>query len=335
MKPKIISIGWAVPPTYYSQAQLFDVLGYKNSGTRHIFANSGINGRYLWHNPVNKSWQELAEEYQKAATELSIQSVTDCMKHYETKRVGCLIFSSCTGYTCPGISHHIAARLALPDDLVHANLIGMGCEASSPGLQRAIDYVTVHQKQALLVSTEICSCAYFPAPESDLENSVVNCLFGDASAAMLIGYDENPYHPEVWDTLSYFNRDYIDYLGFKWQDGRLKCVLHRDVPKVSGVLVKEAIKRLLDRNELQTNDINHWAIHPGGMRVLAEIQKALGLTREQVQVSYDVLAEIGNVSSATIIIIGKQLNRVKPPAWGVGITLGAGFEVGAALLRWQ
>ena len=333
-RPKIISLGYALPDKSYTQSELFDMLGYKSSRVKRIFENSGISKRHLWTNPVGKSWQELTQEYLKASIELSKRAIIGCLDGRSLNDIGCLIFSSCTGYTCPGISHHLAKELDMPDDLIHTNLLGMGCEASSPALSRAVDYVMAHNRGALLVSCEPCSCAYFPAPENDLENSVVNCLFGDAAAAMLLGFDDNPHHPEVVDTLSYFNKDYIDYLGFKWQEGRLKCVLNKDVPKVSGALVREAVFRLLGKHNLAVSDVDHWAVHPGGLRVLEEIQKALPILPWKLKASYDVLRDIGNVSSATVIIMGKQLNRVEPPAWGLGITMGAGAECGAVLLRW-
>ncbi len=334
MKPKLISLGYAVPENSYTQSELFDLLGYKSPRTRRIFENSGIERRHLWTNPVGKSWQDLAQEYQKAAVELSKRAIIDCLDGRPLDSFGCLIFSSCTGYTCPGISHHLARELNLPDNLIHANLLGMGCEASSPALSRAVDYVVANDKPALLVSCEPCSCAYFPAPESDLENTVANCLFGDAAAAILVGWDDIPYHPEIYDLQSYFDKDYMDYLGFEWVEGRLKCVLHRDVPRASSMLVHEAVGRMLAKHGLSVGDIDHWAVHPGGMRVIEEIQKGLGLDKEKLSSSYQVLREVGNVSSATVIVMGKQLNRVHPPAWGLGVTMGAGFEVGTCLLRW-
>jgi len=335
LKPKISSIGYGLPEQSYSQSELFDMLGYRSPRLRKIFENAGIARRYLWTNPIGKSWQELTQEYERGCIELSKKAILSCLDGLPIEAIGCIIFSSCTGYTCPGISHHLARELNMRDDLIHTNLIGMGCEAASPGLSRATDYFQVHGKPALLVSCEICSCAYYPALENDLENTITNCLFGDAAAAMLITADSNPNHPEIVDSISYFNKDYMDYLGFKWQEGRLKCVLHKDVPKASGLLVSEAIRRLLARNNLTMADIDHWAVHPGGLRVLDEVQKTTGLTKEQLSLSYEVLHDLGNVSSATIIIMGKQLNRVNPPAWGVGVTMGAGAECGCVLLHWK
>ena len=335
MQPKIISLGYGLPDKSYTQRELYEMMGYRSSRTWRIFKNSGIERRYLWTNPVGKSWQELTQEYQQAAVELSRRAILDCLDGRGFNDIGCLIFSSCTGYTCPGISHRLAADLDMPDNLIHTNLLGMGCEASSPALSRAVDYVKTQNKMALLVSCEPCSCAHFPAPESDLENTVTNCLFGDAAAAMLIGWDDDPHHPEIVDIQSYFDRQYIDYLGFQWVDGRLKCVLNKDVPKVSGIVVSNAVQKLLNDHSLSVQEIDHWAVHPGGVRVLEAIQKALPLPREKLSASYEVLRSIGNVSSATVLIIGQQLKQVEPPAWGIGVTMGAGFEVGVCLLKWR
>jgi predicted naringenin-chalcone synthase len=335
MRPKTISLGYALPENSYSQNELFDMLGYHSPRIRRIFENSGIDRRYLWTIPFGRSWQELAEEYQRAAVELSKRAILDCLDGRPLDSFGSLTYFSCTGYTCPGISHHLARELNMPDNLIHANLLGMGCEASAPSLARAVDYVLANGKPALIVSCEPCSCAFFPSSESDLENVVVNCLFGDAAAALLVGYDDVAYHPEIVDVQSYFNKDYMEYLGFRWVDGRLKCVLAKDVPRVSGMLVKEAVDRILTKHHLKIKDINHWAIHPGGIRVLEEIGKSLSVDRERLGLSYETLREVGNVSSATVLILGKRLNRVQPPAWGLGVTLGAGFEVGTCLLRWE
>ena len=311
MQAKILSLGYGLPDKSYTQREMYEMMGYRSLRTWRIFENSGISRRYLWTNPVGKSWQELTREYQKASVELSRRAILGCLDGRSFDDIGCLIFSSCTGYTCPGISHRLARDLNMPDNLIHTNLLGMGCEASSPALSRAADYVNTHGKMALLVSCEPCSCAYFPAPEPDLENTVSNCLFGDAAAAMLVGYDDNPYHPEIVDIQSYFDQQYIDYLGFKWIDGRLKCVLNKNVPRVSGIVVSNAVHRLLRDHDLTLDDIDHWAVHPGGIRVLEEIQKALPLSREKLSASYEVLHDIGNVSSATVIIMGKQLKRVE------------------------
>ena len=199
MNPKIISLGYALPDKSYTQAELFDMLGYKSQRVKRIFENSGIERRYLWSIPTGKSWQELTQEYERGAVELSKRAILKCMDGQPLDKVGALIFSSCTGYCCPGICHHLNRALNLRDDIKHYNLLGQGCEGASPDLSVAVDHVLSKGSWALVVSAEICSSAYFPAPEHDLENTVVNCLFGDAAAAMLIGYDDVPYHPEIVD----------------------------------------------------------------------------------------------------------------------------------------
>lgn len=335
MNPKIISIGVDLPQTSYPQLELLEMIGYQSPASRRIFRNARIDKRYIWINPVGLSWQELTQHYVEGATHLASQAIIDCLDGMALDSFGCLVFSSCTGYSCPGISHHVAKRLNLPPNLTHSNMLGMGCEASAPALARARDYVVVHRRPAMMVTCELASCAYYPGSEDDMENVVSNSLFGDGAAAILVGYDDDPSHPQIIDIQSYFDQDYMDYLGFKWADGRLKCVLHKDVPIASSKLVGEAIRKLLKDHGMTKEDVDHWAIHPGGVKVLENIQQSLGLDEAAVEASYEVMRQYGNVSSATVIMIGKYLNRVRPPATAVAVTMGAGFEVGTCLLRWS
>jgi len=50
--------------------------------------------------------------------------------------------------------------------------------------------------------------------------------------------------------------------------------------------------------------VGSWAVHPGGLRILAVFGQATGLDRALLEPSYQVLAEYGNMSSATVLRVG-------------------------------
>lgn len=335
---KILSVGYSVPAKHYSQDTVYQMFGYKTEAVKRVFRNSHISKRHCWISPARlpmMSWQELTEEYEKGALTLSLQAIEQCMDNYSLDDLGCLIYSSCTGYTCPGMSHYIAKELCLRDDLVHTNILGMGCESLGSALKRAVDYVTTSGKRALVVNAEICTSTYFPAPEKDMECTVANAIFADSASALLVGTDDNPYHPRVIDIQSYFNKDHFDLLGYTWRDGRLRVRLDKTVPKVSGVVIKELANRIMTKNNLVKEDISFWGIHPGGMKVINEVKKTLDLSDDQLKYTWQVLHDYGNCSSATIAMVSKYLQRdVQPPATGLVITMGAGFECHGALIRW-
>src|SRR5690606_24315831 len=56
-----------------------------------------------------------------------------------------------------------------------------------------------------------------------------------------------------------------------------------------------------------TSDIVHWAIHPGGRSVLDAVQQGADLADEQLRASREVLRCYGNMSSATIMFVLKDI----------------------------
>ena len=61
-----------------------------------------------------------------------------------------------------------------------------------------------------------------------------------------------------------------------------------------------------ERNKLEKEDITHWCIHPGGKKILEAVHNSLGFTNGQLQYSYDVLSDYGNMSSATVLFVLKR-----------------------------
>lgn len=340
MNPRIISLDYSVPERFYSQEQVLEALGYEREVTRRLFENTQIRKRHFWVDPFALSyyqWQDLCDEYERGALELSCQSVENCLDQgrWNKTNIGCIVFASVSGYTCPSMSFPIAKRLELREDIVHSNLLGQGCQASAPAIRRAYDFTVATKRNSLAICTEICSASYYPSDEDDIENIVANGIFADASAAALIGYSDDPKYPEIIDFESYFSGPYIHLLGYRWQDGRLKVVLHRDVPKVMPGIIAEATSRLLGRHNLKVADIAYWIIHPGGVRVLENLEERLGLPREKTEPSWEVYRAFGNCSSATVGIIGKIVQREHPKGYGLLVTVGAGTAADLCLLYWR
>ena len=341
MDIRIVSLGKALPKYSATQEEAFAHFGYKSPLTRRVFLNAGIDRRYSWVDPArfkdNPGWQELTQEYSAGATSLGYQAAHEALGEYPVENIGQITFASVTGYTCPSLSYAIAGKLGLPRNVVHSNLLGQGCQASLPALERACDWVRSHpEKAALVVSAEICSATWFPADERDLDYMVSSAIFGDAAAAALVSFSLDTRYPVVLDFESYFDPEYLGLLGYKWEQGRMKVVLSRRVPEIVPGLLKKTVDRLLDRNKLAYKDIAHWIIHPGGKSVLENIEKALGLTHEDTFWSWEAMRQVGNTSSATIGIIGKLMQKGKNGGgYGVVATMGAGTAINAALLRWN
>ena len=116
-------------------------------------------------------------------------------------------------------------------------------------------------------------------------------------------------------------------------DHGFRMTLSRRVPAVVGRHVPALVDRLLAHRGLGREDVRHWAIHPGGPRVIDAVQRALELTDADVQHSRDILSRYGNCSSATILL---NLASIGPVAAGdhvIAMAFGPGLTVTEALLQ--
>ena len=343
-QPKIISIGTAFPSVSYTQEELWNALGYKAPHFKRVFLDGEIDRRFLWVEPNRAkglSWQELQEEYLAGAQQLSEQSVLSCLDGRDLSDIGCVVFVSCTGYQCPSIAHRLASRFKFPASTYYTSILGMGCEGGFPGLKRAYDYVVASGKKALVITTELCSCTFFPEvdgvpdPENHYEVLRANAIFADASVTALVGYDEDPRHPHVIDFESYCNPEYINDLGYVWRDGRLRVLLSKRVPELATEVVAAATETLLERRGLKLDNISWFVVHAAGARVIDNIRDRLHISEYKLELSRSVLRDFGNCSSATIGIIGKRLmtENVGPGDNVMVLSIGPGMVGGATLLE--
>lgn len=345
MKPKIVSLGVALPAYSYTQQEIFDVFRYPRHFKR-IFIDSGIDKRHFCI-PLEKvrhlTLQEQQEEYHRSAIELSKQAIIDCLDGRDPKEIGCLVYCSCTGITPgPTIGHYLMREMGFSPNVTVTNITMMGCEGGGfPGLRRAADFTTATGKLSLVVATELCFLNYFPEPdnipnpENDYQCLRANAIFADASSVVLIGYDDDWRHPSIVDQETYTNTDYIGDLGFTWRDGRLMVLLSKKIPKVAPLVVKPAVDAVLRRQGLRIADIKWWVIHAAGRAVLRNIQSSLGIADEAMKLSLDVLRDNGNCSSATVGIVGKRLmsENISRGDFAAVITVGPGVSGGMSLLR--
>jgi alkylresorcinol/alkylpyrone synthase len=97
------------------------------------------------------------------------------------------------------------------------------------------------------------------------------------------------------------------------------------------------VDALLRRNGLTCSDIGSWVLHTGGPKVLDAMAGSLGLGRDACAASWDSLREVGNLSSASVLLVLEEIMQNRRPAagtWGVLAALGPGFCAQLVLLRW-
>lgn len=345
MKPKIISIGFAVPEHSYSQEEVFEALGYPRAFKR-LFTGSDINKRHFWV-PLERitklSFQQQQEEYISGAIATSKEAVLKCLDGRDPGGIGCVVFSSCTGFAPgPVIPHYLAQELNFAPGTYYTNIGSMGCESGFPGLKRGADFTMASGKSSLVIACELSSCSYFPEPggkpdpENHFELARSNAIFGDAATCALVGFDDDPRHPVIIDTETNTNTRYLDDLGYVWRDGRLRVRLSRRVPEIAPKVVKPAVVAVLDRRRFEVEDVDWWVIHAAGNTVLDNIRKALGIEEAKMKLSQETLRLFGNTSSTSVGITGKRLmsQDVKPGDYAAVLSIGPGMTGGCSILKW-
>jgi predicted naringenin-chalcone synthase len=251
--------------------------------------------------------------------------------------VGLLTVVSCTGYATPGLDILLARDLGMSDDVQRLHIGHMGCYAAIPGLGAVSDFVVARGRPAVMVCVELPSLHIQPATD-DLQQMVAHALFADAVAAVVVAPVDAGAAPglDVLDVVARTDVTAVDQMTWDVTDLGFRMGLSTSVPDVLARHAAPVVTELLGRNGLAVPDIAGWAIHPGGKRIVAVVGETLGLDAAALAPSYDVLATVGNCSSATVLLVVERLlssGELRPGDPIVAMAFGPGLTLYASLLR--
>jgi 3,5-dihydroxyphenylacetyl-CoA synthase len=341
--PRILGIGTANPPVRLTQEQSFRAAGYKGERIRKIFLNCDIDHRHFYlEGALNReeSSDQLNQRYLRGAMKTGCQAIVNCVKAAGTtvQDVDFLAVCSCTGYVCPDVGSRLIAHMGFSNRVQRASLLGLGCAGALPTLQRAADFVRANPgSQVLMLAVEICSACYYV--DNTLETVVGNAICADGAAAFLLAAERqaNSSYPQVIDFETFIDTERIDDVGLQHREGKLRIVLGASIQHLAGPMIEKALQQLLQRHGLSRSNIGFWVVHPGGRKVIDNVQKHFGMTDAQLRFSRTVLRSYGNMSSPTVMFVLDEVVRngdPRPGDWGVMIALGPGMAAEVALLRW-
>ena len=246
-----------------------------------------------------------------------------------------LVISTCTGYLCPGLTSYVVERLGLRTDILAFDLVGQGCAAALPNWRLADALLSAGScRHVLSICVEVSSAAMYL--DNDPGVLVSACLFGDGAGAAVLSRDANPQRRRVeWKAFaSLVNPAERKALLFETQNGMLRNVLTRPVPRLAAVHAEHVLHTVLGNAGLTPPDIGAWIMHAGGRDVLLALQNRLKLTTEDLRYSADILREYGNMSSAFVyFVLQAALNDNAKPGWWWMSSFGAGFSCHGALLK--
>jgi predicted naringenin-chalcone synthase len=351
-----------VPPHAYAQDELARAMERCTSDpvaarvTRHLFRCSGITRRYsclpdflpgaepvLYRfgedgRLVQPSTQTRNRVFARASGELSVEVARRALERcegFDVSDITHVVTVSCTGFYCPGPDCEIVAALGLPGSTERYHVGFMGCYAAFPALRMAKQFCEARPDAVVLVvCLELCTLHLQIDGRTDCV--LANTLFADGCAAAIVSAREpSPGRAALamGPFLSALAPEGRGDMAWEIGDSGFNMVLSSYVPDIVGANVAQIVGGLLEQVDLATDEIDLWAVHPGGKAILDKVEKAMGLGPDRLQTSRAVLANYGNMSSVTVLFVLEQLlsencdsaSRVCAMAFGPGLTVETGF----------
>lgn len=325
----IHSIGTALPDFITSQEEIaeymvrnFDLTKNEERKLRVLYRASGIGQRYSVLEDFSRnlngqgffkegdlpSSKPRMELFQKHAIGLASRAALSAMENagVSAAEITHLIAVSCTGMYAPGLDIELIEKLGLNTQTQRTSINFMGCYASFNALKLASNIVSADERaQVLIVSVELCSIHL--QPKKDDENLLANAIFGDGAAALIINGKKGKKCLELADFYSDLALGGKAEMGWFIGDYGFEMKLSSKVPSIIKGGIAELTDRLLEKVKLTTDDIDFFAIHPGGKRILEVIEEELQITAEQDVPAREVLKSYGNMSSPTVLFVIKHI----------------------------
>jgi alpha-pyrone synthase len=331
METFITSIGTANPlyqrPQPFTADFIANLMGFggmKRQRLLDLFADSGIDYRYSVLEDYTKSSGDFTffsnaadgepfpttaarmRIYKEEALKLSLAAIHNCVEDltdFSFSDITHVITVSCTGMYTPGLDIELVQALKLKTHTQRTAINFMGCYGSFSALKMANAICrSAPNSTVLIVSVELCSLHVQKNPA--LDNLFANLLFGDGAAAVLVQSDtlrkpalalENFYCDLVPDT----GHTMAWHIG----DNGFEMALSSYVPKIIKSGIKNFLAKLLAIQNISFENIDFFAIHPGGKKILEACEDALNITVEDNRYAYQVMKNFGNMSSSTILFV--------------------------------
>ena len=342
----IAGLGLAIPPSTSQDDLWSGYFAHHYTGARRdlaerIFANAGVRTRQAAVSPLLEDVSDWSTErrmrrYQTEAMPLGKEAISRALTdaRLAPTDLGLFAVCSCTGYATPGLDILLARDLGMSPSVQRLFVGHMGCYAALPGLGSASDFVVARGRPALLLCAELTSLHLQPrTARTDVQQIVSHALFADAAAAVVLTPGDAGAAYAVREVAAVTDATTADHMTWEVTDLGFRMGLSPRVPSVLSKHVRGLVDDLLSRHGLTRAEVDGWAIHPGGPKILDVVQSELELTPSAMAPSREVLAAYGNCSSPTVLLALDALrNQPLPPRHVVMLAFGPGLTLYTALL---
>ena len=352
-KSVIAGVQGALPPNRYSQAEIteaflkFPAFAGHEKIVRSLHNSAKVGHRHLVlpieAYPGLSDFGEANNLFIEHAVDLACEALTAALDEAGLKPedVDMVMSTTVTGIMVPSLEARVATRMGLRPDVRRVPMFGLGCVAGAAGIARLHDYLKGDPDGvAVLLSVELCSLT-FPALTAEIAGLVGGALFGDGAAAVVAVGERRAEKiraggPSVIDSRSHLYPDTQRTMGWDIGPKGFELVLSPDVPEVVSRYLRDDVTGLLGDHDLTLDDIGTWVSHPGGPKVIEAIVESLDLSDDALELTWRSLAEVGNLSSSSVLhVLHDTIAKTPPAGPGVMMAMGPGFCSELLLLQWH
>jgi alkylresorcinol/alkylpyrone synthase len=336
MLPRLLALQSAVPPHVIAQADAARYAGNLFAQVRDIarllpvFENTGIRQRHScvpieWY-LADHGWQDRTRLYIDNAVAL-LETVTQRLlaeAALKPEDLDAIVTVSTTGIATPSLDALLMERMGLRRDIRRLPVFGLGCAGGVTGLARAADLAEARPGgKVLFLVVELCALT-FRKNDLSKSNIIATALFGDGAAGAILSTEGDGPRFEAMGEHTWPGS--LDVMGWDVEEDGLKARFAQSIPSLVAADFTQLLGEFLHRNGLKPSDLDAFACHPGGAKVLDALEDAFGLQRGDLVESRAVLRDYGNMSAATVMFVLERMDWRAKDKRILMTALGPGFS---------
>ncbi|HEY5347936.1 MAG TPA: type III polyketide synthase [Rhizomicrobium sp.] len=336
MRPRLVALKSAVPPYVLHQPdvaerarQLFKE-GKDISRLMPVFENTGIDRRYScvpidWYTQPH-GWIDRTKLYVESSVDL-LEKITLALLDEAglTKNdIDMIVVASTTGIATPSLDALVVERLRLRRDIQRLPIFGLGCAGGVIGFSRAASLAQASPgSRVLFLVVELCALT-FRKSDISKSNIVATALFGDGAAGAILSTTGEG--PLVAENGEHSWPDSLDIMGWDVEEDGLKARFAQSIPSLVQSDFRTLLDEFLARHKIALREIDDFACHPGGAKVLDALEDAFEIERGALKDSRSILRDYGNMSAVTALFVAERMGVRHKKQRTLMTALGPGFS---------
>ena len=335
--PRIAGLATAVPPHVLSQD---DVVAHASSTFGHrrreferlrpVFENTGIARRYSvrpfeWFH-ADQDWESRTHAYLEGAVQLFIEAAQKAMEAAGLlpEEIDTVVTVSSTGIATPSLEARAHRSLGFRPDVRRVPVFGLGCAGGVSGLSLGARLARADPgTRVLVVAVEVCTLA-FRSDEWTKSNIVATALFGDGAAAVVLTADEGE-GPRIVGEGEHLWEDTLGVMGWQVDPAGFGAIFSASIPDLVGERLRPAAAGFLARRNETIDDLDGYAFHPGGTKVVNALEATFELPQGALNVERETLRDFGNMSAPTALFVLQRKLMADLDGRHLVAALGPGF----------